>query len=167
LKIESYGLERKDNLVATIGKCEVLPGASNVIPGEVRGTIDIRSHDEVLLSRASHDIYQMLENIGSTRNLQIVWKEVQRNAPVYCNPDFNDLLAEAIQDELGTALKMSSGAGHDGVAISKVAPISMLFVRSKDGLSHHPDEYTKPEDIADALAVSISFLEKLKNKFSI
>ena len=62
-------------------------------------------------------------------------------------------------------MSLSSGAGHDGVVVAPVAPISMLFVRCRDGLSHHPEEYVSNEDIAKALQVSLSFLQKLKHHY--
>ena len=166
LFIENYAKETEGNLVATIGQCEVLPGASNVISGRVKGTIDIRSHDTELLNKAAADLEEALLNISKERKLNHHWNEVQRNAPVYCHEDLNHLLEKSLHEEIGSAIRMSSGAGHDGVAISKVAPISMLFVRSKDGISHNPLEYSSPEDVALALKVSLRYLENLKENYS-
>lgn len=160
-QLEAYALLHKKDLVATVGKCIVSPGASNVIPGEIEATIDLRSHDMELLVQSADHIRSLLEATGKQRGLEIEWKEVQRNPPVYCHDQFNQWLGEAIEAETGTVLSLSSGAGHDGVAISKVAPICMLFVRCKDGISHHPSEYCAPEDIEAALKVSVLFLEKL------
>ena len=59
------------------------------------------------------------------------------------------------------SLELASGAGHDGVIVSALAPIAMLFVRCRDGLSHHPDEYVAPRDLETALAVVVDFLERM------
>ena len=161
-ELESYALERKEMLVATIGQCKVSPGASNVIPGRVDATIDIRSYEMNLLDRAAADLRQLLQEIVDRRRLTTEWQEVQRTTPVFCNEALNDLLRKAIAEHQDSVPVLSSGAGHDGVAIAPVAPISMLFVRCRDGLSHHPDEFVSEGDIDTALQVSLSFLQKLK-----
>jgi allantoate deiminase len=58
-----------------------------------------------------------------------------------------------------------SGAGHDGVVVSQLTPIAMLFVRCRDGLSHHPDEYASPADLGVALRVMVDFLERLAHSY--
>jgi allantoate deiminase len=59
------------------------------------------------------------------------------------------------------SMRLVSGAGHDAVVMSQVAPVAMLFVRCRDGLSHHPDEFAAPKDLNAALRVTIDFIERL------
>jgi allantoate deiminase len=71
------------------------------------------------------------------------------------------LLADSVKSVQGKNLSLVSGAGHDGVVMAALTPIAMLFVRCRDGLSHHPDEYASPRDLAVALRVTVDFLERL------
>ncbi len=165
LWLENFAKCRKRELVATIGQCSVLPGASNVIPGRVEATIDLRSFDMSILQAAAGTIRETLLQISSRRDLKAGWREMQRTDPIFCDEKLNAVLGDAIEEHLGTSLALSSGAGHDAVAISQVAPVCMLFVRCRDGISHHPDEYVSPADIEQALEVSLLFLQKLKQAY--
>lgn len=164
-KMEEYALTHKKDFVSTVGQCQIYPGASNVVPGLVTATIDMRSHDHDLLTHSAIKINEILNQICKRRNLKNDWIEVQRNAPVYCDFSLNAALEQSVQEYCGQSISLSSGAGHDGVAISKVAPICMLFVRSKNGISHNPEEYSSPEDIKAATEVSFLFIKRLISKF--
>jgi len=163
--LERYGLERKDDLVVTIGRCNVGPGAPNVIPGVVTGTVDIRSHSNKIMEQAERDLNDRLHKMCDQRGLHLTWELMQQNPPVICAEQLNQALANSIDEHCEKVLSLPSGAGHDGVMISKVAPISMLFVRCKDGISHNPKEFCHPDDIAKALDVSLSFLQNLKHNY--
>ncbi len=163
--LEEFGEKNKEHLVATIGQCKVLPGASNVIPGEIIATIDLRSYDETILEIANNEMEFLLNKVCKKRNLTNKYKIVQNNPPVICDKKLNRLLADAVKKHSGKKVSLSSGAGHDAVAISKVAPVSMLFVRCKDGISHNPAEYASPEDIGEAYNVSITYLNNLIEQY--
>ena len=160
-RLEAFASGHDGQLVATIGQCSVLPGASNVIPGLVKASIDIRSGNMNLLDQAASDIQRLLVEVANRRQLKADWNLMQRSTPVYCDARLNQILGAAIRERVNVIETLSSGAGHDGVAVSKIAPICMLFVRCRDGISHHPDEFVASEDITKALEVSISFLHKL------
>jgi allantoate deiminase len=84
---------------------------------------------------------------------------VQETASVACYPHLTARLAVATQFVTGTILELPSGAGHDAVILSQLCPVAMLFVRCRDGLSHHPDEFVQVEDIEVALRTAVRFIE--------
>ncbi len=145
-------------LVATVGKLEVRPGASNSIPQSAVFTIDLRHPEDS--ERASHqsDLEKTCGEICRNRGLNLAWDLVQENDAVPCDPGLTARLEASTRKVTGTARLLASGAGHDGVALSPAMPIAMLFVRSRDGLSHHPDECTSDEDITIAVRVLADFL---------
>ncbi|QJE96069.1 Zn-dependent hydrolase [Luteolibacter luteus] len=146
------------NLLATVGKLEVKPGASNAIPGEVSFTLDFRHPADGERERLLAELLGSYAGIAEERQLELVSEVVQETGAVACDEALTKRLQEAAKPYTGTPLMLTSGAGHDGVMMSKAMPIGMLFVRCRDGLSHHPDEYASPEDIGVALRVLVDFL---------
>ena len=165
LSTEKYALEYPDNFVATIGKIEVANSASNVIPGTVSCSLDIRSIHKNILSLNSANLQQLLESICKKRNIGFQWTVIQESDPVYCDQQLKRLLTEAVKENGIEIMEMASGAGHDGVAISSVAPVAMLFVKCYKGISHNPLENVEKKDIASAILVSESFLSGLIKKY--
>lgn len=155
---------RTPGLVATIGTIEVPGGASNVIPGEVRHTLDIRHAED----RVRKEVIQKLRMLGGVisgkRSLGCDWTQTQDDAAIACSPGLTDLLAGSVRRIQKRVLSVPSGAGHDSVVMASLAPVAMLFVRGRDGLSHHPDEFTKPADLGVALRVMIDFLLSLADR---
>ncbi len=146
-------------LVATVGKISIEPGASNSVPGQTRFTIDLRHPDDAQRARFHAELHERCTGIAETRGLEIDWQVVQDQDAVHCDEALTARMAGALLAVTGTSTRLASGAGHDGVAMSRVAPIAMLFVRSRDGLSHHPDEFSSAEDIAIAIEVLVRFLK--------
>lgn len=161
-RLEKLALDNKDNIRLTIGQCKVSPGASNVIPDLVEASIDVRSQDQDQINEACSKAQSFIREICDKRGLTYDWNLIQSNAPVHCDDRLTNLLSASVKSVVGQSLSIMSGAGHDAVAFSNVAPVSMLFVRCKEGISHHPDEYVTPDDISTALEVSLEFLDKLK-----
>lgn len=159
-KVEKYARRHK-NLVATVGKCEVQPNASNVIPGAVLLSLDVRSADLAVLAAARRNLSNLAKQVAEKRRLGLEWELVQENPPVACDESLCAALAASVEAAGFPLITLPSGAGHDAVALAKVAPVSMLFVRCQGGISHHPDEYAAPEDIAAALVVSDQFIHQL------
>ena len=95
--------------------------------------------------------------IALQRNLKLDWCLVQESPATPCDPAFTALL----QSATGFGQTLVSGAGHDGVALASAMPIAMLFIRCRDGLSHHPDEYASAEDIATGIDILARFLTSL------
>jgi allantoate deiminase len=152
---------RMPGLVATVGALTVSPGAANVIPGTVIHTLDVRHADDRRRRQALMAVGRLATQIAGRRKLTRTWQRTQENGAVACSPALTARLARSVAAVQGRSLALVSGAGHDGVVMSALAPIAMLFVRCRDGLSHHPDEHASPKDLAVALAVVTDFLERL------
>ncbi|QIL77103.1 allantoate amidohydrolase [Hymenobacter sp. HDW8] len=161
LAIEQFGQEHQQTLVATVGKLDIRHAASNVIPGEVVCSLDLRSADEARLTWAYHVLREKIEAIAQRRDITLIWNLIQQTAPVACDAALNSLLARAIADSGYPVVSLVSGAGHDAVPISKVAPATMLFVRCFKGISHNPLENVELPDLAAALRVAERFLTQL------
>jgi allantoate deiminase len=153
-------------LVATVGSVVVKPGAPNVIPGEAIFSLDLRHADDEVRQAALKKLTLVAEKIAHRRKLTLTWQTTQENGAVACSSELTAELERSVKAIQGRSLSLVSGAGHDGVVMSELAPIAMLFVRCRGGLSHHPDEYASPADIGQALRVMEDFLERLADKFS-
>ena len=89
--------------------------------------------------------------------------DAEEDGAVDCSPALTVRLDRSVRSVQGRSLSLVSGAGHDGVVVSRLTPVAMLFVRCQDGLSHHPHEYASPADLAVALRVLTDFLQGLPN----
>ncbi|GGF08940.1 allantoate amidohydrolase [Hymenobacter cavernae] len=165
LAVEQFGLARQEHIVATVGKLDVRNAASNVIPGDVTCSLDLRSPDAMRLTSAYEALRTHAEAIAQRRTLGLVWNLVQQTAPVACNAEMNNLLAQAITEAGYEVVSLVSGAGHDAVPISAVAPATMLFVRCFKGISHNPLENVEERDLAAALHVTDRFLSSLISSY--
>jgi len=161
LAIETLAHEHGGDLVATVGKLETLPGAANVIPGEVRFTIDVRSGEETRRDHAAAAILAALPTIADRRGLGCTMVRVHDLPASPCDPRLMGLLEAALVDAGHPARRLVSGAGHDAMVMAALAPTAMLFIRCRGGISHNPAEHVDPADTAAALAVMLGFIEKL------
>jgi len=160
LAVEAEALARP-GLVATVGKLDVFPGATNVIPGQVDLSLDVRhSEDPTRIETCAH-ILERAQDVGAQRNVTVTVKPVSENAAVPCSARLSQLLSRAVEDARLEVLHLASGAGHDGVAIESLTEIGMLFVRCKGGVSHSPAESVTTQDVAVAIDVLGNFLERL------
>lgn len=142
---------RTDTTVATVGKLNVKPNGTNVIPGEVQWNVDIRDIDEAKRDVVEEQIRTFANQVADERGLELTINELQRVEPVLCDSRIQEAIKKSIQEEVDVeAISLPSGAGHDGMQFKHVAPIGMIFVRSKDGISHNPKEFTSEEDIEKA-----------------
>ena len=148
-------------LVATVGTISVPSGAANVIPGQTVLSLDVRHPDDAACRRAVQQLIAQAQKIARRRGLTLTWQPTMQHHATPCSPELSDLLGRSVKAVQGKNLSLVSGAGHDGVVMAALTPIAMLFVRCRDGLSHHPDEYAAPKDLAVALRVTIDFLERL------
>jgi allantoate deiminase len=147
LAAEAVAETTSPNCVATVGRIEALPGATNVIPGEVRLTFDIRDIDEEARDRAEASIRRELESICERRQLTYRLDEHQRTEPVSTNPAVTGEIAAACARLGLPAFHMISGAAHDAQVMTALADVGMIFVRCREGISHSPEEYVTPEDV--------------------
>lgn len=153
LAIEQLALAQQAQLVATVGKLTVVNAASNVIPGEVVCSLDLRSHEANILAAAYQYLREMATAVGQKRKITVDWRLIQETEPVPCDPALTNQLERAITGSGYELIRLVSGAGHDAVAIASVAPVAMLFVRCFEGISHNPLEQVEIPDMAAALRV--------------
>jgi allantoate deiminase len=153
-----------DGLTATVGWIENEPNVGNVIAGRTRVTYDVRHQDDVTRDAARDELEAAARSIASRRGLELDWRRRDDLAPVPMSPRLRALLAEAAPG----AIELGSGAGHDAVTASRLtSEVAMLFVRCKDGISHHPDESVRADDVAVALDVVVRFLGLLRDPVSL
>lgn len=145
-------------LVATVGQLRVQPGASNVVPGLVELSLDIRHENDAIRDQYARQLVKRAERICTERQLQFVCQHTQDNLTVACAPRLFQRWLRALEIEGYPTFALSSGAGHDAVALSELTDVAMLFVRCRGGISHNPLEAVLQEDIAAALAVLERFV---------
>ena len=134
--------------VATVGRLTASPNTTNVIPGRVVLTVDLRDLDPAKLSRFSGAFEQLGRAIGAATGTTFAFKSLVDSEPAIADARVMDFV-EASAAGLGLSRqRMPSGAGHDAQEIARIAPMGMIFVPSVGGISHSPREFTKPEDVA-------------------
>ena len=163
LAVETFAGE-SDGLVATIGQARVDPGASNVIPGVVALSLDVRHQEDAQREAACASLHAQAEAIAARRSVSLQWQTLQQNPAVACSRALTDQLTQAIAAEGIDVLTLPSGAGHDGVSLSRLTNIAMLFVRCERGISHNPAESIAVDDVATAIAVMERFLSLLAER---
>ncbi|MCW1827530.1 allantoate amidohydrolase [Enterobacter asburiae] len=149
--IENTTRQRGGNLVATVGELRCLPGAVNVIPGEVALSLDIRGPQDAPLDALLTELLAQAQTIAALRGLSFSAEEFYRIAATPCDARLQHLLGDAVASVQGRSLSLPSGAGHDTIALAERWPVGMLFVRCKGGISHHPAESVMAEDVALAI----------------
>lgn len=137
-------------VLATVGMCGVEHGASNVIPGRVRMTLDIRDTSDAKRLRACAKLKSVATAAARRRRLALRWETVQETPTVRMDAGLTGVLRGAAGSDV---ISMPSGAGHDAAVFAQVCPSAMLFVRCRGGVSHHPDEAVKQGDVAAAFDV--------------
>jgi len=164
LAVETLGNTHKEKLVATVGKITSKPNISNVIPGFITHSLDLRSPDNSFLELINKELYAKASEIAKKRNIEFEWELMQSNQSVVCDQELKEILSKSIKKHTKKLMQIPSGAGHDAVMMSKVAPVSMMFIRCKEGISHHPLEYVSPEDIEESIKVMYDFMNELVKK---
>ena len=147
-----------EGLVATVGRLEVRPGGTNVIPGQVDLSLDVRHADDAVRLASVQRIVAGAQLLAEGRGLTAEVRPVAESAAVNCSPRLIELLSKAAG---GDAPALVSGAGHDAVPMSSLTDIGMLFVRCKGGVSHNPAESVTVEDVQVAIDVLVRFLDLL------
>jgi N-carbamoyl-L-amino-acid hydrolase len=147
--------------VATVGVCEVFPGAVNSIPSRVHLTLDIRDTDQARRDRVMQTIERASQNISAKRQISVQSELLNADAPADCAPEVRKAISESCREHRFPFLEMVSRAYHDSLFISRIAPTGMLFIPCRNGYSHRPDEYAAPEDIARGALVLAEALAKL------
>ena len=152
---------QKPGLVATVGQISAAPGASNVIPGHVTLTLDVRDQNDSRRQAAVNLLRTKAQAIAKRRGLKLVWTPVQQTVAVQCDKVLTRIFSRCVAQHGLEVLKLPSGAGHDAAALSAICPVAMLFVRCKGGISHNPAESVRTADVGTAVEVLADFVQAL------
>ncbi len=148
-------------LVATVGRIEARPGATNVIAGVASATLDVRHQSDDTCARATELLVGKAEEIAERRGLTLRRKVLLKQKAVAMDSFLIDHIAKAISDAGCEAHRMVSGAGHDAMILAEKVPSAMIFLRSPGGISHDPAESVEFDDVVKALECGLHLLEQL------
>jgi acetylornithine deacetylase/succinyl-diaminopimelate desuccinylase-like protein len=146
LAVRELAADEPSLMRATVGKIAVEPGGFNVIPARCEFTVDLRAVGTEAFARAEQRVLALLERVADEEGLGLEMDTFHRQPPHDFDADIVDALRAAVNDEGVAAIELASGAGHDAMVLGRHIPTGMLFVPSREGLSHTPDEYTAPQD---------------------
>jgi allantoate deiminase len=139
--------------VGTVGQVQVLPGGINIIPGRVEFSLDLRDINEVVRDEVEQRIREQAGQICEAQGVRLTIEDLQRVAPAPCSDIVKNAAKDAFE-KLGLDINyLPSGAGHDGMQLLGLCPMGMIFIRSKNGISHDPAEWSSKEDCADGASV--------------
>ncbi|AOR75426.1 allantoate amidohydrolase [Novosphingobium resinovorum] len=165
LAVEQIARADNSDVVATVGVLEALPGAPNVIPGEVRFTIDVRSGAEERRDAVAEAILARIGEIAEARALELAVSLIHDLAASPSDPALMDLMDDALAAAGQPVRRLVSGAGHDAMNMAALCPTVMLFIRCREGISHNPAEHVEPADAEIALRVMLGFIDRLGDSF--
>jgi ureidoglycolate amidohydrolase len=139
--------------VGTVGVCEVFPGAVNSIPSRVRLEADIRDIDEERRNGVIQTLLSACEDVAARRGVKIGTEVVNSDPPAACDAEILAVMEAAAAEAGKTSKRMVSRAYHDSLFMARIAPVAMLFIPCRGGVSHRPDEYSSPEWIGAGVHV--------------
>jgi allantoate deiminase len=148
-------------LVATVGKIEAKPGATNVIAGEARLSLDVRYSSDDIRVHAVEDLIRQAHGLGTRRGLTVRESHLLNQPAVAMDPFFIGQIEQAIMKTGCTAHRMVSGAGHDAMILAEKVPSAMIFLRTPGGISHDPAESVLQDDVEKAIACGLYLLDQL------
>lgn len=142
LAVEDLAAGRRLCAVSTVGVLQVSPGQTNVVPGRVSLTAEFRDADRARLRQAESAVYAELGRLAGRAGISVTARTTMRSEPVHTARWLQQAVADTA-DLLGLpCLRLPSGAGHDAQIMASIAPVGMIFVPSRDGISHAPEEHT-------------------------
>jgi len=147
--------------VATVGMCDVFPGAVNSIPSRVRLSLDVRDTDLVRRDAVMQKVELASREISAKRGVSIRSELLNADAPADCAIEVVQALTRSCEKHRLRFRQMISRAYHDSLFMSRISPVAMLFIPCRNGYSHRPDEYASPEDIARGTLVLAETLASL------
>lgn len=164
--VEAQALAAGGDVVATVGRLAVAPGAVNVVPGEVRFSIDVRSGDQSRRDATAAAIGDVLHAIAARRRITLALEQVQDLPASPCDAALMALLDESLLRAGQPPKRLVSGAGHDTMVMAALCPTAMLFLRSPGGISHNPAESIRVEDAEIALDVLGHFVTLFEETYA-
>lgn len=147
--------------VTTIGRAIVEPNFAGIIPEKVEFTIDARHPDPIQRRRLYESHEALMREVAARRGLEIEWQVMIDHEPSPSDPELVSMLNRVAREQGVPVLTMSSGAGHDSQQMASIAKVAMVFVRSKDGRSHTPEEFSSVADIVAGIKVLAAALYDL------
>ncbi|MBR1267843.1 allantoate amidohydrolase [Bradyrhizobium sp. AUGA SZCCT0222] len=162
--VEEFCKTDAAGLVGTVGYIDAMPGATNVIPGLVSFTLDIRAPSDPHRKMAVADIVRRIEATAKRRNLALQLDVTHENRTVPCAPWLKAQVADAVAAEGFGVFDLPSGAGHDGMAMIDISDVAMLFVRCRGGISHNPAEHVETADADAGARVLLRLVENFRPK---
>ncbi len=153
LEVQRLAGEKDMCRVATVGQLSVSPNSRNIIPGEVRLIVELRDLQSERIRTALESLKAAAAELEVHSGVQITFSDQPLAQPVPAARSVQDAVAEACRTLGYTYINMHSGAGHDAQILGRIAPMGMIFVPSKGGISHSPDELTSYEDCARGASV--------------
>jgi allantoate deiminase len=153
--------QQTPGLVATVGSVETKPGATNVIAGEARVSLDVRHHDNRVRVRAGEQISLEAAQIADRRGLKVRQIQGLNQPSVAMDPFLSDQLEQSLSKVGCKPHRMVSGAGHDAMILAEKIPSGMIFLRTPGGVSHDPAESVAVEDVAKAIECGLHFLDQM------
>jgi allantoate deiminase len=152
------------DLVATVGRIDVEPNASNVIPSRVVASLDIRHAQGAVKDAAVGRLVACAETIARQRTLRVTVTRLLEQSGTPLDARLASLLEQCVAESGVRTMRLTSGAGHDAMILATVVPSAMLFLRSPGGVSHHPSESVREDDVAVALEVGRRFIDRLASE---
>ena len=150
------------HFVATTGVVEIRPNAANVVPGEARLVIDARSEKAGLMQEFLEGLRQRAAAIAQASGTSLSrFAILSHNDPAACDAGLQQILAQSAAAMNCSATSIASGAGHDAAFVARIAPAAMLFVPSRGGRSHCPEEWTEPSQLAAGAAVMLEAVRRI------
>ena len=147
--------------VATVGSIEFQPNVINVIPSQANMTVDLRDPDEARLKSAEAQLEDFLEKLALEEAVTISMRRLARFEPVRFDRELVAAIEQAAEQRQLSCRRMTSGAGHDAQMMARICPVAMIFVPSKDGISHNPGEYTDKQSLLQGSTVLLEVTRKL------
>ncbi|RXJ04283.1 Zn-dependent hydrolase [Anaerobacillus alkaliphilus] len=160
-ELERFPREVSPTAVATVGRLNVHPNGINVIPGKVTLSVDIRDIHKQTRDLLVEEVIKMAQEVAEHRNVKLEVAETIRIAPVPISLQMQGKVMKAVEDQEVEAFLLPSGAGHDAMVIGTHTPAAMLFVRSQNGISHNPKEWSSLNDCVMAAHVLKGIIEDL------
>jgi len=149
---------------ATVGKCHIYPGAVNSIPSRVELDADIRDIDEARRNGVLKAIEEACARVAAKRRVQITVVPINTDAPATASPRIIEAIADAASENGLAHKQMVSRAYHDSLFMARIAPVGMIFIPCREGVSHRPDEYSGPEEIENGTKVLAGTLARLSSQ---
>jgi N-carbamoyl-L-amino-acid hydrolase len=134
--------------VGSVGKMSVLPGAPNVIPGKVTMSLQMRDLSQEKVMKMFADIEKRASQIAKETRTEIVFEHLRSSMSTIASQEIQEKMMQTAKSLGLSYIKMQSGAGHDTQEMGKLGPVGLLFIPSKDGISHNPKEYSSPSEMA-------------------